>query len=316
MHNRRSGEASRTISVVICTHNRAGYLAKAIESVIDQLLPGDEILLVDNGSTDDTREVPRRFEGRGPVRYVFEKKVGLCHARNTGWRSAAGKFAAYLDDDAIASPGWLAAIREAFDMLPSAGAVGGRVDPIWQAERPAWLSDEIALGLTIIDWSDKPKVIQDVRLQWLVGANMAFPVNVLAEIGGFEPRLDRVGNKMLSGGDVYLQEQIIRGGHSCLYYPSMAVRHLVPVSRLNKEWFRRRYYWQGVSDAVMYSVRHSPAPRQRWRHAMNQALRLLAAPRRLTDLVTSSDDPAQFTRKCFLLIEIGYIAGLLGIVRR
>jgi glycosyltransferase involved in cell wall biosynthesis len=309
--------AAQTISVVICTHNRADYLPKAIESVIDQALPGDEILVVDNASTDRTPAVARSFEGRGPLRYVFEEKIGLCHARNTGWRSAAGKFVAYLDDDAIASPGWLAAIRDAFKLMPTAGVVGGRVDPIWQGERPAWLSDEIALSLTIVDWSSEPKVIPDVRVQWLVGANMAFPVEVLAEVGGFDSRLDRMGGNMLSGGDVYLQEQIIRKGYACLYFPAMAVRHLVPVSRLNKKWFRRRYYWQGISDAVMYGIRHAPvAARQRWRHAMQRTWQLLAAPQRLSDLVLSSDDPAQFTRKCFLLIEVGFIAGLIGFVRR
>lgn len=316
MNNRQSGDAPRTISVVICTHNRAGFLSQAIESVIDQPLPGDEILVVDNGSTDDTRELARRFDGRGPLRYVFEEKIGLCHARNTGWRSASGKFVAYLDDDAIASPGWLAAIREAFNMMPSAGVVGGRVDPIWQSERPAWLSDEIAMSLTIVDWSDKPKVIQDVRVQWLVGANIAFPVSVLAEVGGFDPRLDRVGTNMLSSGDVFLQKQIIQRGYACLYYPAMAVRHLVPAGRLTKQWFIRRYYWQGISDAVMYLIDHAPLSWLRLYEALGRATRLLLLPHRLWDLIFPTSDPKRFERKCFALIDVGYIAGLLGAARR
>lgn len=305
-----------SVTVVICTHNRAAYLREALESVILQLDPQDEVLVIDNRSTDETREVVRSFEGSGHVRYLFEEMLGLCHARNAGWRNAAGAYVAYLDDDAVACPGWLAALRAAFRMLPAAGAVGGRVEPIWQGERPVWLSDEIAMSLTIVDWSESPKMISDVRNEWLVGANMAFPAAVLATIGGFEPRLDRIGSNMLSGGDVYLQEQIIGAGYPCFYYPAMAVRHRVPASRLSKKWFRRRYYWQGISDSVMYRLRHSRSTGRIWSQALRRAARLLAAPGRILELVVSSDDPARFTRKCFLMIELGYIAGLLDLVRR
>ena len=316
MHNRQSGDAPRTISIVICTHNRAGYLSQAIESVINQPLPGDEIIVVDNGSTDKTRLAVQHFEGRSNIRYVFEPKLGLCHARNTGWRNANGQYVAYLDDDAVASPGWLGAIRDAFTMMPSAGAVGGRVEPIWLGKRPDWLSDEIAMSLTIVDWSNQPKAITDIRTEWLVGANIAFPAKVLAELGGFEPRLGRAGRNLLSGEEIFIQNQIIQHGYSCLYYPQMAVRHLVHASRLNKQWFRRRYYWQGISDAVMYCIQNSPSGKQRLLHALCRARRLFRSPQRFRDFLVSTDDPERFMHMCFLLIEIGYVAALFGLARR
>jgi glucosyl-dolichyl phosphate glucuronosyltransferase len=306
------------ISVVICTHNRAKYLLRAIQSAVNQTYSKDEyeIIVVDNASTDSTADLVLSYQGVGNLRYIYEPKLGISFARNTGWHVAAGRYIAYLDDDATASPEWVSAVDKAFKMTPSAGAVGGRVDLIWEAKRPDWLEDDLVMSLGMIDWSEKPKFIPDLRMEWLVTANMAVPAEVLAEIGGFDTRLGRTGSKLLSGEDVFLLEQIIRKGYACLYYPSMAVRHLVPASRLNKEWFRRRYYWQGISDAVMYRIRQSPNLGRRWLHAVNRALRLFAAPHRLAVLAMSSDDPAQFTRKCFLLIEIGYVAGLLGIVRR
>jgi glycosyltransferase involved in cell wall biosynthesis len=303
---------------VICTHNRADYLTQAIRSVLEQRMTADryELIVVDNRSTDRTREVVRPFESNGSVRYEFEGVLGLCHARNTGWQRARGRYVAYLDDDAVAEPGWLAAIEEAFSTTPGVGVVGGRVDPIWAGDRPPWLSDEIALSLTIQNWSEHHKVIEDLGREWLVGANMAVPRSVLADMGGFHPSLDRVGSRMLSSGDVFLEKQILRRGHVCLYHPKMAVRHLVPKSRLNKRWFIRRYYSQGLSDTAMRLIEEAPSRKERLRLALAMASGLLRSPRRLADLVLPSNDPARFTKKCFCLITIGQIAGLLGALKK
>jgi len=312
------GDQAPLISVIICTHNRADFLRRAIRSVIDQSVhPSDfEIIVVDNGSTDATRDVVREFEAAGNMSYVFEAALGLCHARNSGWRSARGRYLAYLDDDAIALPGWLAAIKDAFAATPAAGVVGGRVEPIWEGERPSWLSEDVARCLTVLDWSATPKVITDVRVEWLVGANMAIPATVMVEMGGFHPGLDRVGRNMLSSGDVFLQKQIIRRGYVCLYQPAMAVRHVVPAARLSKKWFRRRYYWQGISDAVMQLIEDSPSAARRTGGAAALAVGLLRSPRALLALVLPTDDPVRFTLKCFTWIAVGHIAGLLGAARR
>jgi len=306
------------ISVVICTHNRADYLERAIRSLTGQAEPQvrHEILVVDNGSTDNTREVVRQFDAAGNIRYVFEPKLGLCHARNTGWRQARGQVVAYLDDDAIACSGWLAAIKEAFESTPNVGVVGGRVEPIWEADRPDWLSDEIALSLTILDWSPTPKLIKDLNAEWLVGANMAVPTALLAELGGFHPWLDRMGQRMLSSGDVFLQKQIAAKGYACLYYPKMSVEHLVPKSRLEKRWFIRRYYSQGLSDAIMRLIDEQPLRATRLRLALSMVGRLLGRPAALRSLIVPTDDSERFRQKCYSLITIGHIAGLLGALGR
>src|SRR5690606_38902978 len=162
-------------------------------------------------------------------------------------------------DDALACEGWIAAVAAAFEEMPDAGVVGGRVEPVWHADRPAWLSDRVALGLTIVDWSETPKVLTDLGAEGLGGANMAVGADVMRAVGGFRPELDRVGSRMLSSGDVYLLKEIARQGHACFYYPAMAIRHAVAASRLTKTWMRRRYFWQGVSDSVMELLDERPS---------------------------------------------------------
>ncbi|MGD8790792.1 MAG: glycosyltransferase family A protein, partial [Burkholderiales bacterium] len=133
------------ISVIICTHNRACLLRGAIESVTSQDYDADgyEIIVVDNASTDHTREVVESFSETANVRYVYESRLGLNSARNTGWRSASGIFAVFLDDDARAQPGWLAAIRDGFAATGGQAVIGGKVDPIWESEQPEWLSNKL-----------------------------------------------------------------------------------------------------------------------------------------------------------------------------
>jgi glycosyltransferase involved in cell wall biosynthesis len=311
-------KAGPEFSVVICTHNRAGYLDRALESVAAQDLEPSryEVLVVDNRSTDDTVQVVERSALGGKIRYVFESTLGLCHARNRGWREARGRYVVFLDDDAVASPGWLRAVEEAFATYPGAGVVGGRVDPIWEAAPPTWMSPDVSLSLTILDWGPTPKVIADLRSEWLVGANLAIPRGVLEDVGGFHPGLDRVGTAMLSSGDVFLEQQIVARGYLAVYYPTMAVSHVVPASRLRKGWFRRRYYWQGISDAVMRLIATSPSPGDRLRLAFGMLGRLLRSPNQLRDWLLPTDDPARFTQKCWTWIAVGHIAGLLGAARR
>lgn len=302
------------VSVVICTRNRVHHLLDAIRSVLEQAYPRNsyELIVVDNASSDPTPDSVRPFVESGKIRYVVEPILGLAHARNTGWKNARGQYVAFFDDDAIATPGWLGAIEEAFRSFPRVGIVGGRVDPIWKKERPVWLSDEVAVSLTLLDWSDRPKEILNVDREWLVGSNMAIPRAVLEEVGGFHPWLDRVGSNLLSSGDVFLQKEIIRRGYACLYYPEMAIRHLVPANRLNQGWFRRRFYWQGISNAMMKLIEQSPTPVERIRLAASATWRLISSPGELIGLLVPTRDAGMFKRKCFALIHVGYIAGMLG----
>ena len=307
--------AAPFITVVLCTHNRELYLAMAIDSILAQHAKGVpyELLVVDNCSTDGTSVLCERYAGRLEFRYIQESQLGLCHARNAGWRNARGVIVAYFDDDAIADPGWVKAIAEAFIQYPNAGVAGGQVRPIWERTRPRWLSDGIAYSLTIVDWSSQPKLIPDPRVEWLVGANMAIPARILDEVGGFETRLDRSGTSMLSGGDVFLQHRIVDLGYECVYFPEMSIRHLVPVNRLTKSWFTHRYYWQGISDAVMALIRCGPMTwKERVGAAGREALGLLSQPKQMAEVALSTDDPVQFERKCMALIRIGFIAGMLG----
>lgn len=303
-------------SVVLCTHNRAGRLDAALRSAVEQDAEGAafEIIVVDNASTDDTRDVAGRFADR--VRYIHEPKLGLANARNTGWQNANSRIVAYLDDDAIAEPGWLGAILRVFERPAPPGCAGGPVRPIWEAARPPWLADELLSALTILDWPGGAHAITDLDKQWLAGANLAVRREVLERVGGFAPGLDRSGVRLLSSGDVFLQRQIAVLGQVVWYEPDIAAQHTVPASRLTRDWFRERYWAQGLSDAMMQileqDLRNHPA--RRLRAAAGRALRLLSSPRDVASLLRPGENAAAFRDHCFARIRAAHVAGLGGAV--
>lgn len=307
------------ISAIVCTHNRADYLPRALQSLVNQNMPKDhyDIIVVDNHSTDDTKRAVERFSSTSNMRYIYEATVGLSYARNSGWHNARSPYVAYLDDDAIAHPEWLNRIVETFQTVtPQPGCVGGKTEPIWETDRPRWLSDWLLHGLAIIDWTDTPHVLDNLSAEWLVGANIAFPVDVLRQTAGFTSKLDRAGKNLLSSGDVFLEKQIKKMGYSCFYHPDISIKHHIFKSRLTQSWFRRRYFSQGLSDAIMQLIEKRPSRRRCLRIAISRARSLLQPPNRLMNLLLPTNDPDRFTEKCFALITVGHIVGMLDALRR
>lgn len=301
------------ISAIITTHNRVEYLQKALKGLAEQTLPKDhfEIVVVDNASTDNTKQIVLGTSSfLSNLQYVYESVLGLTHARNTGWKVARGRYIAYLDDDAIPSPQWLEKIVETFETVkPSPGCVGGKIQPIWESPRPSWLNDKLAQCLTILDWSDTPFFIE--QPQYVAGANIAFPRDLIERVNGFQSNLGRVGNKLLSNEEILISRQIEKMGFKTYYHPDITVYHHILASRINKPWLMSRRYWQGVSDAI--TMRHLDAPSliRRIRKAMTKARALLFSPKTFASLFSDTNDPLQFEQKCSVYYTFGYLRGLL-----
>src|SRR5262245_31985364 len=109
------------ISVIIPTYNHAGFLTAAIESVLAQTLKPSEVIVVVDGSTDDTCSVLLAFEDK--VRVVNQKNLGVSAARNNGARVARGSLLAFLDSDDVWLPEKLSHQFQRFQRDPELGLV-------------------------------------------------------------------------------------------------------------------------------------------------------------------------------------------------
>ena len=122
-----SQETRLTISVIIVTFNRADMLAETLSSLTAQLRIPEEVIVVDNNSTDTTKHVVESFSGRMNIRYIFEGIQGTSTARNTGIKNASGDIIAFLDDDCLAQKEWLHYLERPFLRDHSIGVVGGEI---------------------------------------------------------------------------------------------------------------------------------------------------------------------------------------------
>ncbi len=261
-------------SIVICTYNRANYLAKALAGVARQDFPTGlfEVLVIDNASTDKTKQTVAEFQGGAQnLRYVYEPELGLSIARNTGWRNATGQYIAYLDDDAIPSVSWLTHAAHAIEQgKQDVGMLGGRVEPIWEKPRPDWLGDQLLSLLSMVDLGPASQYVdEDVGI---VGANMIIPRHLLQQHGGFSSEVGRIGSLLLSGEETLLKRRLAQSGYRGYYSPDVSVQHHAPADRLTRKWFLERMYWQGRSSAALMQL-ESAMPW--WRRAPKSCLELL-----------------------------------------
>ena len=240
------------ISAVVCTRNRADCLQACIESLREQSLDSRnyEILIVDNGSTDGTGQLCKRYQEVSNFRYIHEPVPGLSQARNRGLQEAAGDYIGYIDDDAAAEPQWLQKALESFAMYPPPDWVGGSVTLVWEEEPPAWLTKYYYGALGWVDWGNKARFL-DPASEWLVGCNSLFRRQTLEEFGGFDVRLGRKEDLLLSGEEVQLHHKIRAAGGAFFYDPEIHVHHRVLKARATPGYFYRRYYWGGITDYVM-----------------------------------------------------------------
>jgi glycosyltransferase involved in cell wall biosynthesis len=244
---------SLEISAVICTHNQAGYLRKSLNSLVHQSFPPGkfEIVVVDNGSIDHTKEIFDEFRHFKNIRYIYEPIIGLSQARNTGWQNSRGKYVAYLDDDAIADRFWLIRITNRFRTLtPKPACVGGRIAPIWETKRPKWLTSELETYVGIINWTDRLIFLGDDGF-YLPGSNISYTRTVLKESGGFKTSLGRKGKTLLSNEEILMQHYLKACNLPICYDPEICVYHHIKPLCLKEQWFYDRFYWQGVSDAIL-----------------------------------------------------------------
>lgn len=257
------------VSVIICTYNRSDELAFALDAALAQVdAPPHEVIVVDNNSTDRTREViEARLRNHEHLRYVFEPAQGLPQARNAGILAARAPVIAFTDDDIIVAPEWVATINRAFERFPDADCIGGRVLPRWPASgRPEWFTDQQLAPLAVQDKGDEPVVVsRDNAAPCLIGANFCFRRNAFDKAGLFSPEYSRTQDREI-------QLRLWKAGGTGVYVPDIVTYVDVPADRLTKEYYRRWYSRagrfhsrMGLLDVLDASGRlvEPPAPKAR-----------------------------------------------------
>ena len=297
------------ITAIVCTYNRCQSLLQTLESIAGSILPESvewEVLVVDNNSKDQTREVAESFCQRYPgrFRYVFESQQGHTRARNRGVREARGDILAFTDDDVIVEPTWLENLTNPLKNGQWSGA-GGRI-LLADFQKPSWLaingSHSLAASLAGFDLGDQPLSLDRSPF----GASMAFKKSVFEKFGGFRTDLGRLGTNLIGNDDTEFCTRIMGGGEKILYVPSAVVYHAVGESRLTKDYFLTYHFDYGRA-LIREKGDRKPVgfiPRS-FISFSNRLLNTL--PRRVWWWLRESDPQKRFFNKCHVWTTAGEI---------
>lgn len=243
------------ISVIIPTRNRCSLLKGTLDSITKQSFPKDEfeVIVNDNGSTDDTKQVVESFKDKLPnLIYHYDAKPGLHVGRHNGYKLAKSDILVYADDDIEAFPSWLDAIWESFKD-PEVMLVGGKDLPKWLAKPPFWIEEKwyqlcpyghCLAALSLIDFGDE---IREIPAYYVYGCNFSVRKSIITETKGFHP--DGVPFDMIEyrgDGESYVDNYIQDHGYKTIYNPNASIYHLVTEERLTLDYFKRRMFRSGV----------------------------------------------------------------------
>jgi glucosyl-dolichyl phosphate glucuronosyltransferase len=317
--------AGLDITVILCTYNRAESLALTLESLAASQLPLSltwEVLVVDNNSTDQTREVIENFSRchPGKFRYLLEPTPGKSHALNTGIANARGEVLAFVDDDVTTDPEWLQNLTANVRAGQCAGAAG-RVLPAQQFASPSWLSfsdplanqhrggfrwDPLGVLCAHFDLGDQPAILDANHPPY--GANMAIRKSSLQKYGGFRLDLGPRPGSQIRNEDVELGRRLMNAGEVLRYEPSAVVYHPVPQARITKDFFLS--WWFDFGRASILEAGAQPDVWRIPRDYLSGMKRILEILMLIVQGLTARREYKRFSCKCMIWKEAGMLVGL------
>jgi O-antigen biosynthesis protein len=195
------------ISVIVCSYNGARTLRQCLDALVTLDYPNYEVIVVNDGSTDDTPAIAQDY----PVRLINQPNMGLSAARNVGLSASSGSIVAYLDDDAFPHRYWLRYLAAAFDRSIHVGIGGPNLPPAGDGLVAECVAAAPGNPLHIL--------LSDEIAEHIPGCNMAFRREALLAIDGFDTRFHAAGD------DVDLCWRLQDRGWTIGFCPAAVVWH-------------------------------------------------------------------------------------------
>lgn len=242
------------ISVVICTFNRVNSLACTMGTFLDQEnlnRTAHELIIIDNKSSDNTRAVVEEHMGMGGnIKYYFEGKQGLSHARNRGISESNGQLVAFIDDDVLLCRNWLTNLNKAFNET-NADVIGGPIRLLLRGKAEPWLGPEFRQRLSETSLGPNRKCLLRHEAPYLFGANIHFKKEIFKTIGLFDVGLGRCGTQLFGGEETELVNRVVLMKGTVVYDPDIALEHVIMPNRLEWKYFEKLAMDVGRSNEYM-----------------------------------------------------------------
>ncbi|MEV4343823.1 glycosyltransferase [Actinoplanes sp. NPDC049596] len=237
------------VSIVIPTHTERRWesLQRTVASALAQEMAPAEVIVV----VDHNPGLFARAKAELGVTVLENASVrGASGNRNTGAFHARSELIAFLDDDTVAHPGWLAHLAAPFADPTVAGA-GGSIRPAWERHRPAWLPDEL-LWTVGVSYAGMPTTIAEIRNVW--SASMMVRRATFLAAGGFRTGFGKLGDRNRPEDTELCLRISAETGGRWMYVPESVIEHDVPLDRSTFRFFLRRCYAEGRGKVQMSAL--------------------------------------------------------------
>ena len=270
------------LTVLLATRNRAKILRDVLENFCNLQSPpsGWKLVVIDNGSTDDTPRVLASFRDRLPIQSAAEPMPGKNAALNAGLELLEGDLAVFTDDDVFPRSDWLVQLRRAAEANPDYTMFGGAIRPRWEAPPPRWVN-WIELGpiFTITDPGLKEGPLNGLLVTLIQGPNMAIRSSVFEKGTRLDTSIGPNGPDYPMGAETELVLRLGREGYKGWHVPAAVVEHLVRKEQLEEDWvLQRGIRWGRGCHRLYPNVKlWGSIPRHLFRDIPKEMLSVLAA---------------------------------------
>ena len=269
------------LTVLVATRNGARTLPHVLEGYQKLLSPpgGWKLVIVDNASTDGTRDVVHRFRSSLPLTYCEEPRPGKNRALLTALREAEGDLFVFSDDDATPDPAWLVSLRRAADERADFDVFAGTIRPRWEVRPERWVLDDVDLA-ACYSITDPAQLAGPIRPALVAGPNMAIRRRVFEQGYRFDPEVGPSGGDYAMGSETDLTVRLGEAGFKVWFCPEAVVEHFIRAHQIEPKWilerairfgrgtYRRRLQRQVERPRLWFGV-----PRHLYRQIAAQALR-------------------------------------------
>ena len=239
------------VSVVVCTYtmDRWDVFTEAVESALAQTYEPIEVVLVIDGNPEVYEHAVEEFGDReNVVVHDNDENRGISYSRTKGAELASGEIVAFIDDDGVAEPDWIAKHAETYAET-DAVAVAGYVAPNWQTEKPDFFPEEFywLVGCTELGFAEDGEEIRNGY-----GSNVSYRRDVFLDVGGYDVNTGRKGDRHIQAHEapvgIRIREEY---GQGVVYVEDAVVHHTLFDYRGEFRWLVFRSFWQGFSKRVM-----------------------------------------------------------------
>lgn len=265
------------ISVIFSSFNGQATIGKTLEAFCGLIAPprGWKLIVVDNGSTDQTAVIAQSFKDRLPLLLLSESRRGKNFALNQAIDHAEGELVVFTDDDVMPAPDWLCNLRACALSQPAYGLFGGPILPRWPKPPPPWVFKCIPLGM-VYAITDPEQAQGEIPNDMVWGPNMAVRRSIFDQGLRFQTQLGPDGSeKYIMGSETELTRRLAGMGVKAWFCKEARVEHLIRENQLDQDWVLKRFFRHGRSSYIFEHQAKPDAPQ--WMHVERWLYRKLVS---------------------------------------